>query len=158
SSVTSRVWHLAGTSPPTSFWSRTSSPRRPRPKPRRSGWCSPTDDRNVARDAGLLPPAARRPPSIGSPVPLALTPAGESVHSKRPLQEVTFEFQPVLRHFLLRRHVGDPAQWQHAVRTTGSHEGGRQPKGVGCHHVVIDETVDQQQGALQVGGVTDERA
>src|SRR5215831_7247541 len=63
-------------------------------------------------------------------------------HSERPLQEVHLQQQQVLGHLLLRRQVGDPGQRQNGVRVARREKRGRQPQGVGDHHVVVGEPVD----------------
>lgn len=51
----------------------------------------------------------------------------------------------VLGDFFLGGHVGDAGQGEHCVGSTGFEQGAGQLQGVRCDHVVVGQTVDQQQ-------------
>ncbi len=66
-----------------------------------------------------------------------------------PREELDLQQQQVLRDRLLRRHVGHAGQRQHRVRPTGLGQALREPQRVRGDHVVVRESVDQQQGPRQ---------
>ena len=72
-------------------------------------------------------------------------------------EELHLQQEQVLRHHLLRRHVRDPGQRQHAVRAAAGEQRRRQPERVGGDDVVVGEAVHQQQRAGQLRGVREQR-
>ena len=83
--------------------------------------------------------------------------AGGGDDPERVAEELDLQQEQVLRHHLLRRHVGDPGQRQHAVRAPAREQCRRQPQGVRGDHVVVGQPVHQQQRAGQLRGVGQQR-
>ena len=77
---------------------------------------------------------------------------------ERVAEEVELEQQEVLGDVLLVGHVGDAREREDLVGAAGGQERGRQLEGVGGDDVVVGQAVEEQQRALELGRVGEQRA